>query len=99
VKTESDPVGKNSNTAPLTKNNSSTNNDNLNAEQSDIEQNDKVSDGNNAVTFNSFGKVITGMTVSQASQALGTELVRGKGYEAVVITFIRNKASKAFVLW
>ncbi len=81
VKTESDPVGKNSNTTLLTKNNSSTNNDNLNAEQSDIEQNDQASTGDNAVTFNSFGKVKTGITVSQASQALGTELVRGKGYE------------------
>jgi len=58
-----------------------TQNDNPNAEQPDIEPNDKVSAGNNAVTFNSFGKVKTGMTVSQASKALGTELVRGKGYE------------------
>jgi len=58
-----------------------TQNDNPNAEQADIEPNDKVSTDNNVVTFNSFGKVKTGMTVSQASQALGTELVRGKGYE------------------
>ena len=81
VKTESDPASKNSNVALSAKNNSSTDNDNLNAEQPDIEPNDKVSAGNNAVTFNSFGKVKTGMTVSQASKALGTELVRGKGYE------------------
>ena len=57
-----------------------TQNDNPNAEQADIEPNDKVSTENNAVTFNSFGKVKTGMTVSQASKAFGTELVRGKGY-------------------
>jgi len=81
VKTESVPAGKNSNVAPSANSNSSTQNDNLNAEQSDIKPNDKVSTGDNAVTFNSFGKVKTGMTVSQASQALGTELVRGKGYE------------------
>jgi hypothetical protein len=81
VKTESDPASKNPNVALPAKNNSSTDNDNPNAEQPDIEPNDKVSAGNNAVTFNSFGKVKTGMTVSQASKALGTELVRGKGYE------------------
>jgi len=75
VKTESDPAGKNSNVAPATNSNSSIQNDNLNAEQSDIKLNDKVSTGDNAVTFNSFGKVKTGMTVSQAAQALGTELI------------------------
>lgn len=81
MKTKSDSTVKNSNVAPATINNSSTNNDNLNAEQSNFEPNDKVSPSDNAVTFNSFGKVKTGMTVSQASQALGTKLMRGKGYE------------------
>lgn len=37
--------------------------------------------GNYIVTFNSFGGVKIGMTIAQASQALGAELVRGKGYE------------------
>ena len=37
--------------------------------------------GNYIVTFNSFGSVKIGMTIAQASQALGAELVRGKGYE------------------
>ena len=74
VKNESNSASKNSNAALLTNNNSSTDNDNLNAEQSNIEPNENVSNGDNAVTFNSFGKVKTGMTVSQASQALGTKL-------------------------
>ena len=75
VKNESNSASKNSNSALPTNNNSSTDNDNLNAEQSNIEPNENVSNGDNAVTFNSFGKVKTGMTVSQASQALGTKLV------------------------
>lgn len=33
------------------------------------------------VTYNSFGRVKTGMTVSKASKALGVSLVRGEGYE------------------
>ena len=90
VKTESDPAGKNSNVAPATNSNSSTQNDSLNAEQSDIEPNDKVSTGDNAVTFNSFGKVKTGMTVSQASQALGTELI-GKADDGIDCYYVNPK--------
>lgn len=33
------------------------------------------------VTYNSFGGVKIGMTVSKASKAFGVSLVRGKGYE------------------
>lgn len=51
------------------------------AEQSNNQQEDKPATGNDIVTFNSFGKVKVGMTISEASQALGTELVRGDGYE------------------
>ena len=90
VKTESDPAGKNSNVAPAANSNSSTRNDNLNAEQSDIKPNDKVSTGDNAVTFNSFGKVKTLMTVSQASQALGTELI-GKAEEGIDCYYVNPK--------
>jgi len=90
VKTESDPVGKNSNVAPAANGNSSTQNESLNAEQPDIESNDKVSTANNAVTFNSFGKVKTGMTVAQASKALGTELV-GKAEEGIDCYYVNPK--------
>ncbi len=74
VKNESDSADKNSNVALPTNNNSSTDNDNPNVAHSDIKQKDEVSNGDNVVTFNSFGKVKTGMTVAQASQALGTKL-------------------------
>ncbi len=90
VKTEPDSVDKNSNTASPTKNISSTSNDNLNAAQSDIGQNDKMSDGDNVLTFNSFGKVKTGMTVAQAAQALGTELV-GKAEDGMDCYYINPK--------
>lgn len=39
------------------------------------------SDEKNIVTHNSFGKVKIGMTISDASKTLGTELARGNGYE------------------
>jgi hypothetical protein len=90
VKNESNSASKNSNSAPPTNNNSSTDNDNLNAEQSNNEPNEKVSNGDNAVTFNSFGKVKTGMTVAQASQALGTELV-GKAEDGMDCYYVNPK--------
>lgn len=49
--------------------------------QSNFEQKDKPSANNTIITHNSFGKVKVGMTVSDASKTLGTELVRGKGYK------------------
>jgi len=98
VKTESDSAGKNSNVALPTKNNSSTDNNNLNAEQSNIKQNDEVSNANNTVTFNSFGKVKTGMTVSQASQALGTELI-GKPDVGIDCYYVSSKQEFKGVLF
>ncbi len=86
VKNESNSASKNSNVALPTKNNSSTDNDYANARQSIIGQNG----GGNAVTFNSFGKVKTGMTVSQAAQALGTELV-GKAEDGMDCYYVNPK--------
>lgn len=85
--TENEPisVGDNSNTATAANNNSSTENsslttedytdDNLNTEPESVETGGKY-----VVTFNSFGGVKVGMTPEQASQTLGTKLVRGDGY-------------------
>ena len=63
---------------------------NLNAAQSDIKQNNKASTTENAVTFNSFGKVKTGMTVSQASKALGTELF-GEAEDGIDCYYVNPK--------
>lgn len=56
-----------------------------NTKQQNVEANTKPKNvepsGNYLVTFNSFGGVKVGMTMAQASQALGIELVRGEGYE------------------
>lgn len=51
-----------------------------NPNESDVEQREESSSAN-VVTHNSFGKIKVGMTVAQASQALGIELVapNGKG--------------------
>ncbi|CAN5559398.1 hypothetical protein BH10ACI1_BH10ACI1_27140 [soil metagenome] len=77
---KSNTVVNNSNVASVTNNNSPNNTEtNTDKNNSNVEQNTEVS--NNAVTFKSFGKVEIGMTISKASQALGTELVRGEGYE------------------
>ena len=82
---EPDSVGDNSNTSLATNNNSSNENsssteadtdNNSNTEQENVE-----SSKNYVVTFNGFGNVKVGMTPEQASQTLGTKLVRGDGYE------------------
>jgi len=49
--------------------------------RSNNKQEDNPSANNTTVTHNSFGKVRVGMTVPEAAQALGTELVRGDGYQ------------------
>jgi outer membrane protein assembly factor BamE (lipoprotein component of BamABCDE complex) len=49
--------------------------------EANVKPNNVEPSGNYIVTFNSFGGVKIGMTIAQASQALGTELVRGQGYE------------------
>lgn len=69
------PLTGNSNTTPAANNNASSNNEAKTGPET-------VQPGKNYVaTMNGFGTVKTGMTVAQASQALGTELVRGAGYE------------------
>ena len=86
--TESEPVsvGDNSNTE-LANSNNSSNENSSSTTQSDTDSNPNTEQenvepgGNYVVTFNSFGKVKTGMTTEQAAQTLGAELVRGKGYE------------------
>lgn len=83
TETEPDSPTDNSNTA-LAANNSSNENSSVPTDpnsSANTETETVESGGNYVVTFDSFGKVKTGMTVAQASQALGTELVRGKGYE------------------
>ena len=52
--------------------------------------NNPTNTSGNVVTFNSFGKVKTGMTVSQASEALGTELV-GKAEEGIDCYYVNPK--------
>lgn len=69
-----------------TNNNSSNINSSLTTDantnrSANTEQKTVEPDGNYVVTFNGFGSVKVGMTIAQASQALGAELVRGKGYE------------------
>lgn len=83
---------KNSNTATTanndfsTPNNSSNTNENTNSSQ-------QVSTGNYVVTFNSFGNVKVGMTVPEASKALGAELIRGEGYEDACY-YVESKSVK-----
>ena len=83
---EPNSVGDDSNAALAANNNSSNENSSSMTEtdtnnNSNTEQENVESGGNYVVTFSSFGKVKTGMTISQAAQTLGTELVRGNGYE------------------
>ncbi len=54
---------------------------NVEPSEANVKPNNVEPSGNYIVTFNSFGGVKIGMTIAQASQALGTELVRGQGYE------------------
>ncbi len=85
--TENEPssVGDNSNVALATNNNSTNENSTLTEADTDnnpnTEQENVESSKNYIVTFNSFGDVKIGTTPEQASQTLGTKLVRGDGYE------------------
>lgn len=67
--------GSDSNSASATNGKSPANADNT---AKSVEQ---ASTAETVVRHDGFGKIKVGMTVAQASQALGAELVRGKGYE------------------
>lgn len=83
---EKNSVGDNSNAALAANNDSSNENSSLTTEanadsSANTEQKNIKPGGKYVVTFNGFGSVKVGMTIAQASQALGAKLVRGKGYE------------------